>query len=104
MARKIIEHRIMQVGRLRSFCIKYDYFTLGTNEEYDAMFDLIRGGKGYDLQNDKLYDIAEAIWKNTPWETYDDIQVTDIMNALAREVVETYFEEDEENFDEAETV
>lgn len=92
---KIKEIKCMQVGRLRSFCITYDYFNAGTNEEYDAMFDLIRG-KGYDIDNERIYQIAKAIYEHTAFPD-DDILVTDIMNALAREVVETYYEiEDDE--------
>lgn len=90
---KIIERRAIQVCRLRSYCVKNDFFTRGTNEEYEAMFDLIRG-HGHDLTNETLYQIAKAIYDHSEWETYDDIQITDVMNGLAKNVVEYSFEED----------
>lgn len=93
---KIIERRCMQVCRLRSYCIKHDYFTCGTNEEYEAMFDLIREGRGHNLTTETLYQVAKAIYDHSEWETYDDMHVTDVMNSLAREVVDYSFEYEEE--------
>ena len=90
MARKIIEHRCMQVCRLRSYCIKHDYFTRGTNEEYEAMFNLIRG---WDVSLDTLVQVAYAIYDHSDWSGYDDVQVTDVMADLARDVCEYHFEE-----------
>ena len=89
---KIIEHRCMQVCRLRSYCIKHDYFTRGTNEEYEAMFDLIRG-KGWDISTETLYQVAKAIYDHSCWAGFDDVDVTDVMAGLARDVCEYHFEE-----------
>lgn len=101
---KIIEHRCMQVCRLRSYCIKNDYFLHGTNAEYEAMFDLIRSGNGYDLTTETLYQVAKAIYDHSCWEMYDDVSVVDVMAELARNVCEYYFEyaDEEEHADEEE--
>ena len=93
MPRKIIEHRCMQVCRLRSYCIKHDYFTRGTNEEYEAMFNLIRGGRGWDVSLGTLFRVADAIYEHTDWSGCDDVQVTDVMAGLARDVCEYHYEE-----------
>ena len=93
---KIIEHRCMQVCRLRSYCIKHGYFTRGTNEEYEAMFDLIRG-RGWDISTETLYQVAKAIYDHSCWETYDDMDVVDVMAGLARDVCEYHFEYAEED-------
>jgi len=94
---KIKEIRCIQTHRLRSFCIRHDYFNAGTNEEYDAMFELVRHGKGYDIDIERLRQVAEAIREHTAFpELTDDVTVGDIMAALAREVVEYYYEEDDE--------
>ena len=89
---KIIEHRCMQVCRLRSYCIKHDYFCRGTNEEYEAMFDLIREGRGHDLTTETLYQVAKAIYDHSDWTHFDDVDVTDVMAGLAKDVCEYYFE------------
>ena len=89
---KIIERRCMQVCRLRSYCIKHDYFTCGTNEEYEAMFDLIREGRGHGMTTETLYQVAKAIYDHSDWTHWDDVDVTDIMAGLARDVCEYYFE------------
>ena len=93
MSTKIIEHRCMQVCRLRSYCIKHDYFTRGTNEEYEAMFNMIRGGRGWDVSLATLVQVAYAIYDHSDWSAYDDVQVTDVMAGLARDVCEYHFEE-----------
>jgi hypothetical protein len=89
---KIIEHRCIQVCRLRSYCIKHDYFCRGTNEEYEAMFDLIREGRGHDLTTETLYQVAKAIYDHSDWTHFDDVDVTDVMAGLAKDVCEYYFE------------
>ena len=38
---KIKETRLLFWNRLRSFCIKHDYFTLGTNEEYTELYEML---------------------------------------------------------------
>lgn len=93
---KIKEIRCMSAYKLQGFCIHHDYFNKGTNEEYSAMFDLVYGKNGYNVDNERIYQVAKSIYEHTVFP-YDDILVTDIMNALAREVVETYYEiEDDE--------
>lgn len=38
---KIKETRLLFWGRLRNFCIKHEYFTMGTNEEYDELYNML---------------------------------------------------------------
>ena len=33
------ETRCLESGKLRALCIKHDWYTRGTNEEYSALFD-----------------------------------------------------------------
>lgn len=36
------EIRRIQTDRVRNMCIRNDYFTLGTNDKYEAMFEMCR--------------------------------------------------------------
>ena len=54
--------------KVYDLCNKHQWFTCGTNTQYEKMFDMVREGK-------PIRDIATAIWlcSNDKW-TVDDIE------------------------------
>lgn len=59
---------------LRTFCIKHDYFTSGTNEQYSRLFDLCRAGASVEA-------LASVIWACSP--AADLSEITAQLNDLA---------------------
>ena len=60
---KIKEIRELDICELRTCCIKHEYFTMGTNDEYSAMFDF---AKNMDCSNTaELYELCEMIYNHS---------------------------------------
>lgn len=38
---KIIERQHLSISDVRSMCVENDFYTCGTNEEYEAMFSMV---------------------------------------------------------------
>lgn len=57
---------------LRELCIKNDWFTAGTNDQYDKLFEANRNGMG-------IVEIAAIIW------VCSDAEYADIYHALVDE-------------------
>lgn len=54
-------------GRVRNLCIRKGWFTLGTNFQYNRMFDML------DRPEYSARDIALVIWTCTNYVSLDDI-------------------------------
>ena len=60
MTKKVVrEDRMINVQRLRNYCIANDYYDAGTNEEYDNLFKYCRAHEYLSGQN--IYEIAKDI-------------------------------------------
>lgn len=88
---KYIETRVMDSSKLRSLCIKRNWYTRGTNEEYGRLFDLLYDEYGcpVNLTTEKLAEIAEDIMEHSDIRDYT---ITAVMFELADSCY-TYFDE-----------
>lgn len=84
------EIRIMYYDDLRSVCIRNDYYTRGTNAEYEALFGKLRDGccNLRNITTELLAEIATDIKAHS--DTEDEI--TDIMYNLARVCISCFEE------------
>jgi len=89
---KYTETRILSTAKLRSICIKYNWYTCGDNEQYAAMFAKLHDeeGKLVHMTTDKLADIATDIYCHSD---ITDYTVEAIMAELARQCLYFFDEE-----------
>ena len=66
------ETRTMSHSKLRALCIKNNWYTRGTNREYNALFDKLSDCCGYpeNLTTEKLVEIAVDIWEHSDITDY----------------------------------
>ena len=77
------ERRTLSAENLRSVCIKNDWYTRGTNEEYMQLFHRLRNGHMYaEMTTEKLAEIAADIFAHS--DVRDAIDVPHIMYCLAK--------------------
>lgn len=88
----IKEIRILPFENLRTVCIKRNWYTRGTCEEYENLFNRLRDENGNAIQvtTGVLYALAEDIMAHSKME--DDYEITDVMFELATNCI-TYFTE-----------
>lgn len=86
---KFNEIRTMSVSKLRSVCIKNNWYTRGTNEEYYRLFDRLHDccGCPEHLTTEKLVEIAEDIWKHSQ---ITDYTIETVLFELARNCYTTF--------------
>lgn len=87
---KFTETRILDSSKLRATCIKNDWYTCGTNEEYSNLFAKLHDEYGCpeNMTTEKLAEIAEDIWQHS---RVTDYTITTVMFELARACY-TYFD------------
>lgn len=87
---KFTETRTMSPSKLRSICIKNQWFTRGTNEEYSRLFDRLEDccGCPENLTTEKLVEIAEDIWEHSD---INDYTIETVLFELAS-ACHTYFD------------
>lgn len=85
------ETRILDATKLRSLCIKHDWYTAGTIEEYTNLFDRLYDELGcpVDMTTEKLVEVAEDIMRHSHITEYT---ITAVMYELADSCY-SYFEE-----------
>lgn len=90
---KFKETRTLAADKLRSLCIKNNWYTCGTNEEYSRLFDRLTDCCGYpeNLTTEKLAEIAIDIWEHS---RITDYTIETVLFELARNCY-TYFDLDE---------
>ena len=90
--KKYTETRVLDMYKLRSLCIEHDWYTCGTNEEYDALFDRLYDEIGclVNMTTEKLAEIADDIMEHS---RISDYTITSVMAEMARACY-TYFEEE----------
>lgn len=88
---KYIETRILAANKLRSICIKNDWYTCGDCEEYAALFAKLHDANGCpeNMTTEKLAEIAADIMAHSE---ISDYTITSVMFELACACY-TYFDE-----------
>lgn len=89
---KYTETRILSSSKLRSLCIKHDWYTCGNNAQYAAMFAKLHDDDGnlVHMSTEKLYEIASDIYAHSD---INDYTVEAIMAELARQCLYFFDEE-----------
>ena len=81
------EVRKIQIDKVRSMCIRNDYFTSGTNEEYAGMFEMC------EVENpttDNFVEIANCIYWCSDWKelkTKTGMPGSEIIKAIMFELI-----------------
>lgn len=85
------EFRHLSGDDLRSLCIRNNWYTHGTCEEYERLFNFLHDECGCpeNMTTDKLAEIAEDIMEHSDITSYT---ITTVMFELAR-ACNTFFEE-----------
>ena len=80
---KYTETRTMSACDLRGLCIRHNWYTCGTCEEYDRLFDRLYDSDGcpVHLTTEKLAEIAADIMEHS---RITDYTITSVMYELAR--------------------
>ena len=80
---KFTETRSMSMSKLRALCVAHDWYTCGTNEEYDHLLNLVHDEMGYpvNLTTDKLVEIATDIMEHSDIKDYT---IESVLFELAR--------------------
>lgn len=87
---KYTETRTMSACDLRALCIRHDWYTRGTCEEYERLFDRLHDSDGcpVNLTTEKLAEIAADIMEHSE---ITDYTITSVMYELNR-TAHTYFD------------
>ena len=91
--KKYTERRTLYATDLRAACVFNDWYTRGTNAEYDALFAKLRDNDGRytDITTEKLAEIATDIYNHSEHDNAEEI--TNIMFVLGRACVSHFAEE-----------
>ena len=65
---KVIERKCFDTDALRSMCIRYNWYTRGSNDSYSKMFELAESF-GFNVGADELYQVASDIFIHTNVES-----------------------------------
>lgn len=79
------ETRKLNGGKVRTACIRYDWYTAGDCEEYNTMFDFIRS------LNTTTTDDLETVATDIKEHSDTEYEIADIMFVLANECCTTFF-------------
>lgn len=87
---KFNETRTLSASKLRSLCIKNEWYTCGDNEEYSRLFDRLTDccGCPEHMTTEKLVEVAEDIWDHSD---ITDYTIETVLFELAR-ACSTYFD------------
>lgn len=85
------EFRSLSGNDLRALCIRNNWYTRGTCEEYERLFSLLHDERGCpeNMTTEKLAEVAEDIMEHSD---ITDYTITAVMFELAR-ACNTFFEE-----------
>lgn len=92
---KYTETRTLSAYDLRALCIKKNWYTCGTNEEYTALFhSLTHNYLAVEMTTEKLAEIAADIYQHSDADDCTDgyLDICSIMYDLAK-TCNTTFEE-----------
>lgn len=80
------EERRTTCDKIRNICIKYGFYTQGSNEEYEI---LLSYGEKEHITTDDIVEMATDIGKHS---YLIDMSIETVMNIIANECCFTYFE------------
>ena len=92
---KYIETRTLSAYELRALCIKKNWYTCGTNEEYSNLLHRCSANfVAVEMTTEKLAEIASDIFQHSDADDCTDgyLEITSIMYDLAK-ACDTTFEE-----------
>jgi hypothetical protein len=84
---KYIERRTLDASELRNLCIRKNWYTNGTTEEYCNLFDMLTHNFFYaEMTTEKLAELATDIYNHSDADDCTDgyLEITDIMFDLAK--------------------
>lgn len=84
---KYIEHRTLHADELRNLCIRKNWYTHGTNQEYYNLFRLLTHDfHSAEMTTEKLVEIATDIYNHSDADDCTDgyLEISDILYDLAR--------------------
>lgn len=87
---KIETIRKWSASDIRTLCIRNDYYTYGTNEDYESLFDFIRNNEP-SLEN--VYHVAMDIVRHSNLDSYGQTETENIESVMfgVGNVVNTFF-------------
>lgn len=86
--KKIIETQRLTAEDVRRLCCKYELYTRGTNEDYEAMFKKVRSLRGPIITAEDLYPIAADILDHS--EPANSGGITSILWVLGKAIHRHY--------------
>lgn len=90
--KKINERQYLSIPAVRGVCVENDLYTRGTNEEYAAMFDMVRPLDGkQSITVEDLYPIAADILAHSS----TNMSMTTLLYCLGRRIDRCYTEIEE---------
>lgn len=95
---RIKETRLLFWDSLRNFCIRHKYFTMGTNEEYEELYNMLpevqyREGLREDRHTaaEDLLKVAEKIMKHSDPARFEIMDLETLVFAICDECCTTTF-------------
>lgn len=85
------ETRKIQADKIRALCIKNNWFTNGTEEEYNELLQY--GFSDIEITSDELVEMAGLIFEYSDPKSLQDHTHTSVMFELNAECCYSYFEE-----------
>lgn len=83
----IIERQQLTATSVRNFCCEYNLYTLGTNAEYDAMFNMVFALYPKSIiTGEDLYPIAADILARSK----TDMDIESVMFGLGDKIIRSY--------------
>lgn len=88
---EFVETRVMHACDLRSLCIKRNWYTCGTNAEYENLFSMLHDAtfEPVNMTTEKLAEVAADIMAHS--ELHPDYEITSVMYELAQ-ICNTFFD------------
>lgn len=93
---KYIERRTLHAYDLRNLCIRKNWYTNGTNEEYWKLFQLLtKDFHSAEMTTEKLVEIATNIYNHSDEDDCTDgyLSIPDILYDLARTCSTVFIEQ-----------
>lgn len=88
---QITERRVANWCDLRAMCIKHRYYTMGTNEEYSALADLVFKHSD-NMSTEVLYQVAKDIMDHSTPESVAGMDVASMMFTVEYEACRHCFD------------
>lgn len=88
----VVEVTKIYAGKVWAKCVEKQWYTKGTNEEYDHMLNMAKEPYSVHLLEKMAKDIVDHS-NEACWEGYDDAPYLNVMFELRTDCCYSYFEE-----------